>query len=94
MRIGAGNMGQETEMVLTVEGSFASAGEPGDKAHLVEMAKTVMRKMFDEGKHKLEQNVPYYTKPCQQTKNGCIRKFIPTRTSIFSTPAMVIESRD
>ncbi|KAF4918940.1 hypothetical protein CGCVW01_v008369 [Colletotrichum viniferum] len=74
VRIGAGDMGQETELILTVEGSFATEKEPGDKAHLVEMAKTVMKKMFYEGKHKLKQDIPYYTKPCQQTKNGCIHK--------------------
>ncbi|TDZ19397.1 hypothetical protein C8034_v007956 [Colletotrichum sidae] len=66
------NVGVTTNVVLTVEGTFADPGKGGDKVHLVEMAKTTMRTMYSKDVHKFNSSVEYFAKPCRQTKNGCV----------------------
>ena len=65
-------MGIMTKVELEVEGQFAPDGNPEDRNQLIDIARSVMQKLYDEGVAEREQGVPYRTKPCQQTpQNGC-----------------------
>ncbi|KAM0325905.1 hypothetical protein ACHAQA_007208 [Verticillium albo-atrum] len=58
--------GVDTVVQLHVSGSFNDPGEPGDKAHLVEIARSVLA-----SKHEMEASVIYQPGTCQQTRDGC-----------------------
>jgi hypothetical protein len=67
-----GIMGIMTNVELTVEAQFAPDGNEGDKKQLVDIAKSIMQGLYQEGIAERREGVPYRTKPCQQTPSqGC-----------------------
>jgi hypothetical protein len=67
----------DVSYTVSVEGSFAAAGERANKEQLLELAKMAFQEVYNSGVATLREDVKYITGECPAwATNGCAGKFI------------------